>query len=54
MVDHVAGTRRQFLEGADERLPGLVETKPTSLFILLGWSSISMPNGDKFLRNISL
>jgi hypothetical protein len=29
---------RRFLEGADERL----RQKPTSLFILLGWSSISM------------
>jgi hypothetical protein len=31
---------RRFLEGEDERLPWLAETKPTSLFMLLGWSSI--------------
>jgi hypothetical protein len=32
----------RFLEGADERLPWLAETRPASLFILLGWSSISV------------
>jgi hypothetical protein len=32
---------RRFLEGVDERISCLAEArKPTSLFILLGWSSI--------------
>jgi hypothetical protein len=45
MVDHIAGTGillQIFLEGGDKRFPSLLRQKPTSVFILLEWSSISV------------